>query len=256
MKGSFMGFSLRPKVDFFYIRSRNAHLKGASCFMNVHIASGWKALLEPEFCQPYFEQIVQFLKSEISEGRRIFPPGSLIFNAFDKTPFDRIKVVILGQDPYHGPGQAQGLCFSVPDGQPFPPSLRNIFTELKQDLGLAVPGSGNLEPWTGRGVFLLNSILTVRAGEPASHSRIGWETFTDAVIRMISERKKGVVFLLWGKFACNKAALIDDRKHHILTASHPSPFSAERGFFGCRHFSLTNEWLLREGQDPVDWQLN
>jgi uracil-DNA glycosylase len=222
---------------------------------DVKIENSWKALLQEEFNKSYFEQIVYFLKQEKQQGKIIYPPGSLIFNAFDKTPFDNVKVVILGQDPYHGPGQAHGLCFSVPNGVPPPPSLVNIFKELHADTGVPIPSSGNLEKWTSQGVFLLNAMLTVEANKPASHSKIGWETFTDAVISKISELKKGVVFLLWGKFAQDKQTLIDGTRHHILKAAHPSPFSADRGFFGCRHFSKTNELLKKEGQLPVNWLL-
>ncbi|MBX5438019.1 MAG: uracil-DNA glycosylase [Thermoflavifilum sp.] len=223
--------------------------------MDVKIEPSWKAVLEEEFRQPYFAQIVEHVKMEKQMGKTIFPPGRLIFNAFQQTPFDRVKVVLLGQDPYHGPGQAHGLCFSVPDGVAFPPSLVNIFQELHNDLGVPMPSSGDLTPWARQGVLLLNAILTVRAGEPASHSKIGWERFTDAVIRKISDLKSGVVFLLWGRFAQSKEALIDTGKHHVLKAAHPSPYSAERGFFGCRHFSKTNALLMQEKQSPIDWRL-
>ena len=223
--------------------------------MEVRIEPGWKEVLQGQFTQPYFEQIVFLLKQEKLQGIQIYPPGRFIFNAFDKTPFDRVKVVLLGQDPYHGPGQAHGLCFSVPQGIKPPPSLINIFKELQNDLGIPIPESGNLEKWAAQGVLLLNSILTVRAGEPASHSRIGWENFTDEVIRTISNRKSGVVFLLWGRFAQDKQVLVDETRHHVLKAAHPSPFSAERGFFGCRHFSRTNDLLMKDGLDPVDWRL-
>jgi len=223
--------------------------------MDVKIEPSWKALLDDEFQQPYFAQIVSHLKTEKQMGKTIYPPGRFIFNAFEQTPFDRVKVVLLGQDPYHGPGQAHGLCFSVPDGVAFPPSLVNIFQELHDDVGVPVPRSGDLTPWARQGVLLLNAILTVRAGEPASHSKIGWERFTDAVIRRISEQKTGVVFLLWGRFAQSKEALIDTRRHHVLKAAHPSPYSAERGFFGCRHFSRTNAILMQQKQSPIDWRL-
>lgn len=223
--------------------------------MEVKIEPSWKEQLKEEFDKPYFEQIVLYLKQEKQAGRTIYPPGPLIFNAFEKTPFDKVKVVILGQDPYHGPGQAHGLCFSVPGGVTPPPSLVNIFKELNVDTGVPVPSSGNLEKWAERGVLLLNAMLTVNANSPASHSRIGWENFTDAVIRKLSEEKRGLVFILWGRFAQEKQALIDATKHHILKAAHPSPFSANNGFFGCRHFSKTNELLISEGKEPVDWRL-
>lgn len=221
--------------------------------MEVKIEPGWKAVLSREFTKPYFQQLAAFLKTEKMQGKVIYPPGSLIFNAFDKTPFDKVKVVILGQDPYHGPGQAHGLCFSVPDGVPFPPSLVNIFKELQSDIGMPIPKSGNLTGWAQQGVFLLNASLTVRAGEPMSHAKIGWADFTDAVIKSISDGKKGVVFLLWGRFAQDKQVLIDETKHYVLKAAHPSPLSASNGFFGCRHFSKTNKLLMQQGLDPIDW---
>ncbi|RAJ88228.1 uracil-DNA glycosylase [Chitinophaga dinghuensis] len=223
--------------------------------MDVKIESSWKDALKDEFQKSYFEQIVMFLKHERALGKTIYPGGNEIFNAFDKTPFDKVKVVILGQDPYHGPGQAHGLCFSVQDGVKPPPSLVNIYKEMKTDLGLEPPTGGNLSKWADHGVLLLNAILTVRAHEPASHSKIGWETFTDAVIRKISDQKKDVVFLLWGRFAQDKQILVDATKHHILKAAHPSPFSADKGFFGCKHFSKTNEILSKAGIEPVDWRL-
>ncbi|MFY0254323.1 uracil-DNA glycosylase [Chitinophaga sp. 30R24] len=223
--------------------------------MDVQIESSWKEALKDEFNKPYFGQIVMFLKHEKALGKVIYPPGNLIFNAFDKTPINEVKVVILGQDPYHGAGQAHGLSFSVPDGVKPPPSLVNIYKEMKTDLGLEIPESGNLTKWAENGVLLLNAFLTVRAGEPASHSKIGWGDFTDAVIRKISDQRKDVVFLLWGRFAQDKQYLIDTTKHHILQAAHPSPFSADKGFFGCRHFSKTNEILTKAGIAPVDWRL-
>ena len=189
------------------------------------------------------------------QGKTIYPPGALIFNAFDKTPFDKVKVVLLGQDPYHGPGQAHGLCFSVPDGVPPPPSLVNMYKELNTDIGMPVPKTGNLTRWAGQGILLLNAALTVRAGEAASHSKIGWMNFTDAVIKKISAEKKGIIFLLWGRFAQDKQVLIDGTKHFILKAAHPSPLSAHNGFFGCRHFSKTNELLVQQGLDPIDWNV-
>ena len=223
--------------------------------MEVKIEESWKQALEPEFSKPYFHNIVVHLKTERTQGKTIYPPGSLIFNAFNTTPLDKVKVVILGQDPYHGPGQAHGLCFSVQQGVPPPPSLVNIFKELKEDVGMRIPAHGNLTHWAEQGVFLLNASLTVRAGEPMSHAKIGWASFTDTVIKTISERKKQVVFLLWGKFAQEKRSLIDESKHLILRSVHPSPLSAHGGFFGCKHFSQTNEYLVSKGMDPIDWQL-
>ena len=223
--------------------------------MDVKIEDSWKKVLKDEFTKDYFLQIVTFIKTEKAAGKIIYPPGSFMFNAFDKTPFDKVKVVLLGQDPYHNPGQAHGLSFSVPQGIQKPPSLQNIFKELKTDLGLEIPVDGNLEKWAAQGVLLLNASLTVRKNEPGSHSKIGWLQFTDAVIKKISEEKKGVVFLLWGKFAQDKQGLIDETKHHVLKAAHPSPFSADKGFFGCKHFSKTNEFLMKEGLQPIDWKL-
>lgn len=223
--------------------------------MDVQIEPTWKEALRGEFSQPYFQQAALHIKTEKKQGKTIYPPGSLIFNAFNSTPLDRVKVVILGQDPYHGPGQAHGLCFSVQPGVPPPPSLLNMFKELQEDVGLSIPNHGNLSRWAEQGVFLLNASLTVRAGEPMSHAKIGWAPFTDAVIRTISERRPHVVFLLWGKFAQEKRSLIDESKHLMLRAAHPSPLSAHAGFFGCRHFSKANEWLMKQGLEPVDWQL-
>lgn len=223
--------------------------------MEVKIEAEWKAALKPEFSKPYFEQVVQHLLIEKKQGKKIYPPGKLIFNAFDTTPLSKVKVVILGQDPYHGPGQAHGLCFSVPKGIDPPPSLQNIFKELQSDIGLDIPPHGDLTHWAEQGVFLLNASLTVRAGEPMSHSQIGWALFTDAVIKIISERKKHVVFLLWGKFAKEKKSLIDTSKHLVLISAHPSPLSAHKGFLGCRHFSSTNQYLVSNGIDPIDWKL-
>ncbi|CAL1517384.1 uracil-DNA glycosylase [Chitinophaga sp. MM2321] len=223
--------------------------------MNVQIEESWKEVLKDEFNKTYFAEIVMHLKHEKALGKIIYPPGNLMFNAFEKTPFDKVKVVILGQDPYHGAGQAHGLSFSVPDGVKPPPSLGNIYKEMKTDLGLEIPKSGNLTKWAENGVLLLNAFLTVRAGEPASHSKIGWESFTDAVIRKISDQKNNVVFLLWGRFAQDKQILVDATRHYILKAAHPSPFSADKGFFGCRHFSKTNELLHKAGIQPIDWRL-
>jgi len=225
--------------------------------MDVKIEASWKEVLKEAFSKPYFEQIVYFLKTERMAGKTIYPPGTLIFNAFEQTPFDKVKAVIIGQDPYHGPGQAHGLCFSVQDGVPPPPSLVNIFKEIQADIGISIPpGKGNLTHWAQQGVLLLNAALTVRANEPFSHSKIGWAIFTDAVIQKISTLKTGIVFLLWGKLAQEKQNLIDETRHHVLKAAHPSPFSADKGFFGCRHFSKTNSLLLQEGRDPIDWMIS
>ena len=221
--------------------------------MDVKIEASWKEVLKDEFIKPYFPQIPLHIKTEKSQGKIIYPPGSLLFNAFNTTPFDKVKVVILGQDPYHGKGQAHGLCFSVGYGVPPPPSLLNIFKELQDDIGITLPGHGNLTHWAQQGVFLLNASLSVRAGEPMSHSKIGWATFTDTVIKKISDKKKNVVFILWGKFAQEKRILIDETKHCILRSVHPSPLSAYGGFFGCKHFSKTNEYLVSHGIDPIDW---
>ncbi len=223
--------------------------------MDVKIEESWKEVLKDEFKQDYFQQIVLHIKTEKAQGKIIYPPGPQIFNAFNTTPFDKVKVVILGQDPYHGPGQAHGLCFSVQKGVPPPPSLVNIFKELQEDIGFRIPNHGNLTNWAQQGVFLLNASLTVRAGEPMSHSKIGWAQFTDTVINKISTLKKNVVFLLWGKFAQEKSMLIDQGRHLILRAAHPSPLSAHNGFFGCRHFSKTNEYLVSKGIDPIDWTI-
>jgi uracil-DNA glycosylase len=224
--------------------------------MDVKIEESWKKVLENEFSKPNFQQAVTFIKTEKAQGKTIYPPGAFIFNAFDKTPFDRLKVVLLGQDPYHGYGQAHGLSFSVPDGVNPPPSLINIYKELHNDVGIPIPKTGNLTKWATEGVLLLNAVLTVRANEPASHAKIGWMEFTNAVISKISDEKEGVVFLLWGKFAQEKQVLIDETKHYVLKAAHPSPFSADKGFFGCRHFSKTNNFLMKDGKAPIDWMLD
>jgi uracil-DNA glycosylase len=224
--------------------------------MDVKIEPSWKEVLQNEFSKSYFQQIVAFLKIEKTQGKIIYPPGPLIFNAFNTTPFDKVKVVLLGQDPYHGPGQAHGLCFSVQNGTALPPSLVNIYKELHDDVGVPIQKKGDLTPWAKQGVFLLNASLTVRAGDPMSHSKIGWAEFTDAVIKTISTQKRNVVFLLWGKFAQDKQSLIDETRHHVLKAAHPSPFSADKGFFGCRHFSKTNNFLMKDGLDPIDWSLH
>jgi len=223
--------------------------------MNVKIDDTWKKALKSEFNKPYFLEIVNFLRTEKMQKKTIFPPGSLIFNAFNTTPIDKVKVVIIGQDPYHGAGQAHGLCFSVQNGINPPPSLMNIFKELQEDIGINIPDHGNLTHWAEQGVLLLNASLTVRANEPMSHAKIGWAQFTDAAIKKVSDEKKNVVFLLWGKFAQEKQSLIDETKHFVLKAAHPSPLSAYNGFLGCRHFSKTNEFLTRNGIDPIDWSL-
>lgn len=223
--------------------------------MDVKIEPGWKEVLKEEFNKPYFQQIAQHLKTEKLQGKTIFPPGPLIFNAFDTTPLDKLKVVILGQDPYHGPRQAHGLCFSVQNGVAPPPSLINIFKELEEDLGIHIPNHGNLTHWAQQGVFLLNASLTVRSGEPMSHARIGWSIFTDTVIKKISDEKEHVVFILWGKFAQEKRALIDESKHLVIRSAHPSPLSAHAGFFGSKPFSKANAFLMSKGIDPVDWKV-
>jgi len=220
--------------------------------MEVKIEDSWKEVLKNEFTKDYFVRLTDYVHTEISSGKIVYPKGSLIFNAFNSTPLDKVKVVILGQDPYHGPGQAHGLSFSVPPGIKFPPSLSNIFKEMQTDLGLLPPDNGCLDRWASQGVFLLNSVLTVRAGEAASHSKIGWTIFTDSVIKTISDYNNGVVFLLWGNFAKGKRDLIDSSKHHILEAAHPSPL-AGGAFFGCRHFSKTNKILIDSGKDPINW---
>jgi uracil-DNA glycosylase len=224
--------------------------------MDVKIDESWKVALKNEFTKTYFLEIATFLRTEKMLGKTIYPPGGQIFNAFNLTHFDNVKVVILGQDPYHGPGQAHGLCFSVAPGIKPPPSLVNIFKELRSDLGLPIPNHGTLTKWAEQGVLLLNASLTVRAGEPMSHAKIGWAQFTNSVIKKISDEKEHVVFLLWGKFAQEKQELIDATRHHlILKAAHPSPYSADAGFFGCKHFSKTNQFLVQNGIDPIDWAL-
>ena len=220
--------------------------------MDVRIASSWKALLSEEFEQPYFQQLTAFVRDEY-KSRTIYPRGADIFKAFDSCDFSDIKVVIIGQDPYHGPGQANGLCFSVAEGQRFPPSLLNIFKEIRADLGKPIPASGDLERWARQGVLLLNATLTVRENTPGSHQNRGWETFTDAVIPKISDEKEGVVFLLWGAYAQKKGMVIDRNKHLVLMSAHPSPFSADRGFFGCKHFSKANAFLRSQGKEEINW---
>jgi len=221
--------------------------------MNVKIEKSWNEVLEGEFKKSYFKQIADHLKIEKQQGKTIYPAGSLIFHAFDKTPFQNVKVVILGQDPYHGPRQAHGLSFSVQKGIQPPPSLINIFKELQNDVGMLIPNHGNLEKWAEQGVLLLNASLTVRAQEPMSHSKIGWHYFTNSVITKISDQRKYVVFMLWGKFAQEKEVLIDAKKHLVLKSAHPSPLSANSGFFGNRHFSKANEYLRKHGVDPINW---
>jgi uracil-DNA glycosylase len=219
------------------------------------IQDSWKKSLSPEFNSLYFKELKNFLLTERSQNAVIYPPGSLIFNAFDHTSYDGVKVVILGQDPYHGAGQANGLCFSVSPGIKKPPSLVNIFKEIRNDLGYDIPESGDLSGWAKQGVLLLNATLTVKAGLPGSHQKKGWEKFTDSVIKKLSADKKDLVFLLWGRFAQAKEVLIDTSKHHVLKAPHPSPFSAASGFFGCRHFSKTNQILKDIGVEPINWKL-
>lgn len=220
--------------------------------MDVKIEDSWKQRLQPEFNKPYFEKLVAFVKQEYARYT-IYPPGHLLFYAFDTCPFDKVKVVIIGQDPYHEPGQYYGLCFSVLDGVPFPPSLVNIFKEVQNDLGKPVPRSGRLERWSNQGVLLINSILTVRAHQAGSHQGKGWEEFTDAVIKRINDEKENVVFMLWGAYAQRKGAFIDRTRHCVLTAPHPSPLSANRGFFGCKHFSKANEYFRSKGLPEIDW---
>ena len=224
--------------------------------MDVKINESWKQVLKEEFEKPYFSQVATFLKTERAAGKTTFPSGPNIFNAFNKTPFDKVKVVILGQDPYHGFGQAHGLSFSVLPGLKIPPSLQNIFKEIKADIGVENPPNfGDLTHWAEQGILLLNAALTVRDGEPMSHAKIGWAQFTDAVIKTISDKKENVIFLLWGKFAQDKQVLINTDSHYILKAAHPSPLSAHNGFFGCKHFSKTNEILVKHGENPIDWKL-
>ena len=220
--------------------------------MNVKIEPTWKAALQEEFNKPYFQELAEFVRQEY-QSKRIFPPPADIFKAFELTPFDQVKVVILGQDPYHGPGQAHGLCFSVNPSVPTPPSLVNIYKEMNADVGLPIPEHGNLEQWAKQGVFLLNATLTVVAHMAGSHQNKGWETFTDAVIKLIADQKEHMVFILWGAYAQNKAWMIDESKHLILMAPHPSPLSAHRGFFGSKPFSKTNAYLKQHGIEPIQW---
>lgn len=215
----------------------------------------WQTVLAGEKQQPYFQNALDYVKNEKAAGKTIYPKSADIFNAFKYTPFEEVKVVILGQDPYHGPRQAHGLCFSVQPGITPPPSLKNIFQELHNDVGMKIPNHGNLEKWAQQGVLLLNTVLTVEAGKPQSHANIGWETFTDKVIQTLNDEKEGLIFLLWGSPAQRKGQIIDIRKHHILKSVHPSPLSAHRGFLGCKHFSKTNQILREQGKAEIDWQL-
>jgi uracil-DNA glycosylase len=220
--------------------------------MDVKIAPSWKSLLNGEFEKPYFQELIEFVRGEYSQNT-VYPPGKEIFKAFDSCDFNKVKVVIIGQDPYHGPGQANGLCFSVRKGVRMPPSLVNIFKEIKADLGKPIPASGDLERWASQGVLLLNATLTVRASTPGSHQNKGWEAFTDAIIKTISDQKENLIFLLWGAYAQKKGEVIDRNKHLVLMSAHPSPFSADRGFFGCKHFSKANAYLKSKGIDEIDW---
>lgn len=221
---------------------------------NIRIEALWREQLSEEFSKPYFAQIKQFLSAQKSSGATIFPPGHLIFNAFDQTPFDNVRVVILGQDPYHNPGQAMGLSFSVPANMPLPASLRNIYKEMNRDIGFEIPDHGDLTEWAKQGVFLLNAILTVEKNLAGSHANIGWQIFTNAVIRILSEKKEGLIFLLWGNYARNKKELIDSTKHTVLEAAHPSPL-ARNAFNGCKHFSKVNDLLTKRGESPINWTL-
>ncbi|UKJ09375.1 uracil-DNA glycosylase [Solitalea lacus] len=223
--------------------------------MSFALEPSWLTVLEEEFEKEYMKQLRTFLQDEKSKGFTIYPNGADIFNAFNFTPFEKVKIVIIGQDPYHGEGQAHGLCFSVQKGVSVPPSLKNIYKELEADLGIDVANHGSLTEWAEQGVLLLNATLTVRANQAGSHQNKGWELFTDRVIRKLSEQKEGLVFILWGNFAKNKSTLIDQNKHFVLTAAHPSPFSAYNGFLGCRHFSKANALLQQQGLTPVNWQI-
>ena len=220
--------------------------------MDVKIEDSWKKMLGEEFEKPYFAQLTEFVRNEYSSGI-VYPPAKLIFNAFDHCPFDKVKVVIIGQDPYHGVGQANGLCFSVNKGIAMPPSLVNIFKEIAADTGKPMPTDGDLTRWSDQGVLLLNATLTVRAGNAGSHQRRGWEEFTDAAIRILAEKRENLVFILWGSYAQRKGAFIDRNKHLVLTSPHPSPLSAYAGFFGNHHFTLTNDFLVKNGKEPIDW---
>lgn len=228
------------------------HTYNNTILMNVQIEAGWKARLAEEFEKPYFVRLTDFVRQEY-HTTTCYPPGRLIFNAFNLCPFDKVKVVIIGQDPYHGPGQAHGLCFSVNDGVLFPPSLRNIFKEIEDDLGTPMPASGNLTRWAEQGVLLLNATLTVRAHQAGSHQHRGWEEFTDAAIKALAEQREGLVFILWGSYAQKKGAFIDKTRHLVLASAHPSPLSAFHGFFGNKHFSRTNAYLIQHGETPINW---
>lgn len=221
--------------------------------MALNLIEPWQAVLKPEFEQPYMQQLRAFLVQERQAGKTLYPPADLVFNAFNHCAPTDIKVVMLGQDPYHGPQQAHGLCFSVPAGVKTPPSLVNIYKELHTDMGMPIPAHGNLESWAAQGVFMLNSVLTVAAGQAASHQKQGWEQFTDKVIHLINERSEHVVFMLWGSYAQKKASFVDQQKHLVLKAPHPSPLSAHRGFLGCQHFSQANQWLQAKGLAPIQW---
>lgn len=220
--------------------------------MDFSIEESWRGKLQDEFDKPYFCKLTEFVRNEYATAT-IYPPAQLLFNAFDQCPFDQVKVVILGQDPYHGPGQSHGLCFSVNDGVKFPPSLINIFKEIQRDLDIPIPLSGNLEYWAKQGVLLLNATLTVQASAPGSHQKKGWEQFTDAVIEKLSAERENIVFMLWGAYAQKKGAIIDTNKHLVLKAVHPSPLSAYRGFIGCGHFGMANRYLVKSGQKSIDW---
>lgn len=219
----------------------------------IDVHESWLAYLEPEFEQPYMQELSAFLREQKQQGKRIFPRGNLMFNALNSTTLDSVRVVILGQDPYHGPGQAHGLCFSVPEGVPVPPSLQNIFRELHDDVGIDVPSHGNLQHWADQGVLLLNAVLSVEESNAGSHANRGWEQFTDAVIALVNRECKNTVFMLWGAYAQKKGALIDAEKHLVLKSPHPSPLSAHRGFLGCRHFSKANAWLREHGFAEIHW---
>lgn len=219
----------------------------------IHLQDSWKSRLREEFELDYMQQLRAFLQSRKQSGAVIYPPGPLIFNALDSTPFEAVRVVILGQDPYHGPGQAHGLCFSVQDGVQLPPSLINIYQELREDLGLKTPEGGNLQHWAGQGVLLLNAVLTVEHGQAGSHQGKGWERFTDKIVQLLNDERDGIVFMLWGSYAIKKGAAIDRKRHLVMTAPHPSPLSAYRGFFGCKHFSKANQYLLERGQAAINW---
>lgn len=223
--------------------------------MQPRVHESWLAPVGDELEQPYMSELRAFLVAEVAAGRRFFPPADRVFNAMALTAFEAVRVVILGQDPYHGPGQAMGLCFSVPPGVPQPPSLQNIFKELASDLGVPPASSGDLTPWARRGVLLLNAVLTVSPRKPGSHAGKGWERFTDRAVAELSARREGIVFLLWGRYAQQKGDVVDRSRHHVLTAAHPSPYSAANGYFGCRHFSHANALLAADGREPVDWRL-